>query len=165
MVSGQDDHMQLISCALKYLLAVAAVVVSIGGGPAHAWSASHPRRDRADWLMNLMVIAESQVPQASGRPQSRPRHSCQDELGKAFSTGAMRKVAGQIQKCDTGKWVLGATSDSPKLPVASNPTRKSCLDKDQQEYGHDLVRRVGVKIEKCDNGKWREETGRDKKEG
>lgn len=83
--------------------------------------------------------------------QTRPRNSCFDEKGGIFSPGSLRRVAGQIQKCDAGKWILN-TPNAARSQVSTKS--KTCRDARDQEYDAGVFRSIGAKVEKCDNGKW-----------
>ena len=112
-----------------------------------------------------MTVAGA-VPQATTRAQGTAATLCKDELGQAYSPGAMRKVVDQLQACAAGIWILDP-STPPKDPPPANA--KSCVsdraaDKGQ-EYGAGLFRVFDdpstkkQTIERCDNGSWKKAPG------
>jgi hypothetical protein len=88
--------------------------------------------------------------------QAPPKGSCVDESRQAYSGGALRKVAGQIQKCAAAQWIIDEMNGpkDPKLEKA-----KPCEGVMKQSYAAGVLRPVGEKpqgekIERCDDGKW-----------
>ena len=91
---------------------------------------------------------------------------CKDELGEAYSQGAMRRVVDQIQACAAGMWILDP-STPPKDPPPANA--KSCVSQRAadkgQEYGAGLLRAYDdpsakkQTIQRCDNGSWKKVAG------
>lgn len=65
-----------------------------------------------------------------------------------YSDGALRRVAGQRQKCEQGKWVLA----TPAQPVPDKA--KPCVDVFKQEYASGLFRESRDQVDVCTNGKW-----------
>ena len=62
------------------------------------------------------IVAAIAIAPAEGRPignRDQAKAVCVGEMGEAFSVGALRKIAAQIQKCDAGKWVLMRQMDHP----------------------------------------------------
>jgi len=77
--------------------------------------------------------------------------SCVDEQVLPFSNGALRKVAGQIQKCEAGVWVIDAMN-GPKDPALEKA--KPCVGVKDQQYAAGVLRQVKDKVERCRDGKW-----------
>ena len=75
---------------------------------------------------------------------SQASAQCQDEAARPFGMGALRRVAGQIQRCDeTGIWVV-----SPPTPSAG---KLPCSDEQGQKYGPSALRETSGQVQQCDD--------------
>lgn len=85
-------------------------------------------------------------------PQQPPRY-CIDEAGDAYSRGALRRVAGQVQECSADlQWVAG-TADVNKPPVHKDGP--SCVANGGQRYEAAMLRMNGKAVERCEDGAWK----------
>lgn len=102
-------------------------------------------------LITLMASPAAFAVQQS-TPQPPPR-VCLDEQGDAYSRGALRRVAGQVQECSADlQWVAG-TTDASKPPV--HQQGPSCVANGGQRYEAAMLRMNGKSVERCDNGAWK----------
>ena len=79
------------------------------------------------------------------------KESCVDEQELSFSNGSLRKVAGQVQKCDAGTWIIDEMN-GPKDPALAKA--KPCVGIRDQQYAAGVLRQVKEKVELCKDGKW-----------
>lgn len=97
-----------------------------------------------------VVRATDRWHQATPASQTK-KDSCVDEQALAFSNGSLRKVAGQIQKCEAGVWVID-DMNGPKDPALEKA--KPCVGVKEQQYAPAVLRQVKDKVERCHDGKW-----------
>lgn len=97
-----------------------------------------------------------QVTQHGVRPLS-PQAGCRDENGDEYSSGSLRKVNDQVQKCQGAEWVLDISHTTvPASPTPGQSCRSDLTADKAQEYQSGLFRVIGnaKKVEQCRDGKW-----------
>jgi len=104
------------------------------------------------------VIADNDKPLAdrvdqATKPgsQAKKAETCIDEQELTFSTGSLRKVTNQVQKCEAGIWVIDPMN-GPKDPALEKA--KPCVGIKDQAYAAGVLREVKDKLERCQDGKW-----------
>src|SRR5215216_22725 len=104
----------------------------------------------------LFVLTLNSIGAADRFDQAKPgtqarKDVCVDEQVQAFSNGSLRKVAGQVQKCEAGVWVIDEMN-GPQDPVLAR--QKPCVGIEGQQYAAGVLRLVKEKVERCRDGKW-----------
>ncbi len=103
-------------------------------------------------LFVLLLLVPTISPDRQTQPT--PKGGCVDESRQVYSAGSLRKIGGQIQKCDAAKWIIDEMN-GPADPKLANA--KPCEGVMNQVYAAGVLRPVGPKLEKlerCDDGKW-----------
>ncbi len=101
-----------------------------------------------------LVEADTTQQGRSGRPAPDPS-LCLDEAGSQYSKDAMRKVNGQIQRCDGGnRWLASSADGTRDAKAAATAPGKDCIGTHKEAYESGLYRQVEKYFERCDNGKW-----------
>jgi len=101
------------------------------------------------------VEAASNGQGREARPVANPT-LCSDEAGRQYSRNAMRKVNGQIQRCDGGNRWLASSTDGTRDEKTANAAqgKKDCIGKHAEAYESGLFRQVEAQFERCEDGKW-----------
>jgi len=100
------------------------------------------------------VLEAGYLGQGRGTPSSNPAQ-CRDEAGLEYSRNALRKVNGQIQRCDGGnRWLASSADGTRDEKTAAAQGRKDCIGKHKEAYESGLYRQGEKLFERCEDGKW-----------
>jgi hypothetical protein len=88
--------------------------------------------------------------------QSAMSSVCIDEANKPSSKGALRKINGQVQRCDgSNRWVHQPTkSEQSANTSAAKGSKKDCKGEHGQMYESGLFRPSSSAYERCEDGRW-----------
>jgi hypothetical protein len=108
------------------------------------------------------VVGGLRLLEASSNQQGRESHPasgptlCLDEAGLRYSKNALRKVNGQIQRCDDGNRWLASSPDFTRdeETAAAAMGKKDCIGTHKEAYESGLYRQVEKSFERCDDGTW-----------
>jgi hypothetical protein len=101
------------------------------------------------------VVDATNFQEGRGGPASN-QALCRDDAGLQYSTNALRKVNGQIQRCDGGNRWLASSADGTRdeKNVAATRGKKDCIGTHKEAYESGLYRQGEKLFERCEDGKW-----------